>query len=41
MNIEEGNETDVREEVATPLLSALGYARGTSNDIAHSNKGTG
>lgn len=29
-----GNETDVREEIATPLLAALGYARGTSNDIA-------
>lgn len=28
------NETDVREEIATPLLSALGYARGTPNDIA-------
>jgi hypothetical protein len=28
------NETDVREEIATPLLSALGYERGTSNDIA-------
>jgi len=27
------NETDVREEVATPLLAKLGYARGTSNDI--------
>lgn len=34
MNIEGTNETDVREEVATPLLSTLGYARGTSNDIA-------
>lgn len=28
------NETDVREEIATPLLAALGYARGTPNDIA-------
>jgi hypothetical protein len=28
-----GNETDVREEIAAPLLSALGYKRGTANDI--------
>ncbi len=34
MNIKEANETDVREEIATPLLTALGYERGTSNDIA-------
>ena len=27
------NETDIREEVATPLLSLLGYQRGTENDI--------
>jgi len=27
------NETDVREEVAMPLLQALGYAAGTANDI--------
>ncbi len=29
-----GNETDVREEIATPLLSALGYARGTVEIVA-------
>jgi len=34
LKIEGTNETDVREEIATPLLAALGYARGTSNDIA-------
>ena len=33
MNVNGANETDVREEVATPLLSALGYERGTENDI--------
>ena len=27
------NETDIREEIATPLLSLLGYQRGTENDI--------
>lgn len=27
------NETDVREEIATPFLAALGYERGTPNDI--------
>jgi len=34
LKIEGANETDVREEIATPLLSALGYERGTPNDIA-------
>lgn len=29
----EANEADVREEVAAPFLSALGYKRGTENDI--------
>ncbi|UTW51772.1 type I restriction enzyme HsdR N-terminal domain-containing protein [bacterium SCSIO 12827] len=33
MNLEGANETDVREEVAAPLLAALGYERGSSNDI--------
>ncbi len=33
MNWDGANECDVREELATPLLSALGYARGTANDI--------
>ena len=28
------NEIDVREEIAAPLLTALGYARGTANNIA-------
>ena len=28
------NETDVREEIATPMLAALGYERGTVNNIA-------
>ena len=28
------NEADVREDVAMPLLAALGYAAGTANDIA-------
>jgi hypothetical protein len=27
------NEADVREDVAMPLLAALGYATGTANDI--------
>ncbi len=31
---DDGNETDVREEIAMPLLAALGYKRGTANDIA-------
>lgn len=30
----DANETDVREEIAAPLLTALGYARGTANNIA-------
>lgn len=34
MKIDGANETDVREEIAAPFLAALGYARGTSNDIA-------
>jgi Type I restriction enzyme R protein N terminus (HSDR_N) len=34
MNLSGANETDVREEIATPLLAALGYQRGTANDIA-------
>ena len=33
MDRKDTNETDVREEIATPLLSALGYQRGTENDI--------
>jgi hypothetical protein len=28
------NEADVREEIAAPLLTEMGYKRGTSNDIA-------
>jgi hypothetical protein len=27
------NEADVREDVAAPFLHALGYERGTENDI--------
>jgi len=34
LDLEGANETDVREEVVTPLLAALGYVRGTSNGIA-------
>jgi hypothetical protein len=34
LKIEGANETDVREEIAAPLLAALGYKRGTCNDIA-------
>lgn len=34
MKLEGANETDVRAEVAEPLLAALGYRRGTSNDIS-------
>ena len=30
----DANETDVREEIAAPFLAALGYKRGTANDIA-------
>jgi len=33
MDVEGANETDVREEVAAPLLTLLGYQRGTENDI--------
>lgn len=34
MNLTNANEADVREEIVAPLLAALGYKRGTSNDIA-------
>ena len=34
MKIEGANETDVREEIASPFLAVLGYKRGTCNDIA-------
>lgn len=34
MRLEGANETDVRAEIAEPLLAALGYRRGTSNDIS-------
>lgn len=34
VKLEGANETDVRAEIADPFLAALGYARGTSNDIA-------
>lgn len=30
----DANETDVREEIAAPMLAALGYERGTANNIA-------
>lgn len=33
MSLVDANEADVREEVAAPLLQALGYRRGTENDI--------
>jgi hypothetical protein len=33
INLDGANETDVREEIAAPLLAALGYRRGTQNDI--------
>lgn len=33
MDLEGYNETDVREEFAAPLLRALGFEKGTSNDI--------
>ena len=29
----DANETDVREEIAAPMLAALGYERGTANNI--------
>ena len=31
--VEDANETDVREAIAAPLLSLLGYMRGTGNDV--------
>ena len=31
--LDTANETDVREEIAMPILSLLGYQRGTANDI--------
>lgn len=34
MNLNGANETDVREEIATSLLAALGYQHGTANNIA-------
>jgi hypothetical protein len=34
VRLEGANETDVRAEIAEPLLAALGYRRGTSNDIS-------
>ncbi len=30
----DANETDVREEIAVPMLAALGYERNTANNIA-------
>lgn len=33
MDLTGANETDVREEIATPFLQNLGYERGTSNEI--------
>ena len=33
MDVEGANETDVKEEVAAPFLTLLGYQRGTENDI--------
>lgn len=33
MDLTNFNETDVREEIASPLLHALGYAKGTDNDM--------
>ncbi len=33
MDLDTANETDIREDIAMPILTALGYARGTSNDI--------
>ncbi|HRB15145.1 MAG TPA: hypothetical protein PK224_05115 [Nitrospira sp.] len=34
MRLEGAKETDVRAEIAEPLLAALGYRRGTPNDIS-------
>lgn len=33
MNLDRANETDIREDIAMPFLVALGYERGTANDI--------
>lgn len=33
MDLDGANETDIREDVVSPLLFLLGYARGTQNDI--------
>lgn len=33
LNLDTANETDIREEIATPLLAMLGYERGTNNNI--------
>lgn len=33
MNLDGANETDVREDIASPFLAALGYQRGTEADI--------
>ena len=33
MSLDDANEADVREEIAAPFLEALGYRRGTENDI--------
>ncbi|MEL6828044.1 MAG: hypothetical protein AAFN91_17485 [Pseudomonadota bacterium] len=33
VDLSDFNETDVREEIASPLLHSLGYAKGTDNDI--------
>ncbi len=33
MNLAGANETDVREEIAAPFLTMLGYQRGTENEI--------
>ena len=33
MNLDGANETDIREEIAAPLLALFGYKRGTENDI--------
>ena len=32
------NEQDVREEIATPFLKALGYQSGTANDIEREHR---
>lgn len=33
MKIEDANEADVQDEIAAPFLAALGYERGTANNI--------